>query len=130
MRQLKLASGAARSHRLARLFAGALGGLGTMLSKAWHPHSRGRLGEDELPEGEKLFFVLASVALVLLAGLMSGLTLGLMSLDVVDLQVILRSGSEREKRYARKIAPVRKKVCREFPTELFVLSSSHGDDDD
>ena len=65
-----------------------------------------RDGDVPLPESERLFFFFASVALVILAGLMSGLTLGLMSLDVVDLQVILRSGSEREKSYARKIAPV------------------------
>ena len=113
MRPLKLAGTAAdRSHRLARLFASALGGLGAI----WQSNSRGQLGQlrrlgddDPLPKPERLLFVLASVALVLLAGLMSGLTLGLMSLDVVDLQVILRSGSEREKRYARKIAPVRRK---------------------
>ena len=117
MRQLKLAGGnaAARSHRLARLFASALGGLGALISKSWQPHSRGLLGQlgedDDLPESEKIFFIIASVALVLLAGLMSWLTLGLMSLDVVDLQVILRSGSEREKGYARKIAPVREKSC-------------------
>lgn len=90
-----------------------------MLSNSWrsNPYSRelaaamGDIGDASpsrpLPPGEKTFFLIASVALVLLAGLMSGLTLGLMSLDVVDLQVILRSGSEREKRYARKIAPVR-----------------------
>lgn len=118
MRQLKLAGGnaAARSHRLARLFASALGGLASMVSRSWQPHLGGHLaqlggegeggGDDDLPKSEKIFFVLASISLVALAGLMSGLTLGLMSLDVVDLQVILRSGSEREKGYARKIAPV------------------------
>jgi len=64
-------------------------------------------GDKKLTPEERLFFVVASAFLVLLAGLMSGLTLGLLSLDVVDMQVLLRSGSEREKRHARRIAPVR-----------------------
>ena len=38
-------------------------------------------------EAETLFNLLASVGLTLFAGLMSGLTLGLMSLDHVDLEV-------------------------------------------
>ena len=35
----------------------------------------------------RLVYILISVGLVLLAGLMSGLTLGLMSMDAVDLEV-------------------------------------------
>ena len=38
-------------------------------------------------EGQKMLFLCISVFLVLMAGLMSGLTLGLMSLDQVDLEV-------------------------------------------
>lgn len=48
-----------------------------------------------------------SACLVLFAGLMSGLTLGLMSLDTVELEVLRRSGTEREKRHAERILPVR-----------------------
>lgn len=40
-------------------------------------------------EAQTLFNILASVGLTLFAGLMSGLTLGLMSLDHVDLEVQL-----------------------------------------
>ena len=47
------------------------------------------------------------MALVLFAGLMSGLTLGLMSLDDVDLEVLKRSGTQTEREYAAKIMPVR-----------------------
>ncbi len=44
---------------------------------------------------------------------MSGLTLGLMSLDNVDLEVLKRSGTPTEKAYASKIMPVgRLSVCR------------------
>lgn len=136
MRQLKLAGGsaAARSHRLARLLASGLGGLAAMISSSWQPHRGGHLarlggegdggGGDDLPESEKLFFILASISLVALAGLMSGLTLGLMSLDVVDLQVILRSGSEREKRYARKIEPVSREKAKKkaMPNSSFFFT--------
>lgn len=41
-----------------------------------------------------------SVFLVLFAGIMSGLTLGLMSLGLVDLEVLQQSGSEEEKKQA------------------------------
>lgn len=47
-----------------------------------------------------------SVLLVLFAGIMSGLTLGLMSLGLVDLQVLQQSGSEDEKKQAAAILPV------------------------
>lgn len=41
---------------------------------------------DVTPE-MRLVYILISIGLVLLAGLMSGLTLGLMSMDAVDLEV-------------------------------------------
>ncbi len=37
---------------------------------------------------------------------MSGLTLGLMSMDIVELEVLRRSGSELEARQAGNIIPV------------------------
>ena len=37
---------------------------------------------------------------------MSGLTLGLLQLDTVDLEVLRRSGTERERRHAARIEPV------------------------
>lgn len=55
------------------------------------------------------FFLLFSVALTLLAGLMSGLTLGLMSLDTVELEVLKRSGTRKEKKYAAGIIPLLKR---------------------
>ncbi|KAK9820015.1 hypothetical protein WJX72_005166 [[Myrmecia] bisecta] len=58
-----------------------------------------------------VFFIYAAVAssLVVLAGLMSGLTLGLLSLNSLDLELLKRSGTEQEKRYAERIAPVLKR---------------------
>lgn len=43
---------------------------------------------------------------MVLAGLMSGLTLGLMSLDEVDLEILRRSGSSKQKAAAARITPV------------------------
>jgi metal transporter CNNM len=46
------------------------------------------------------------VFLVLFAGLMSGLTLGLMSMSLVDLEVLAKSGTPKDRKYAAKILPV------------------------
>ncbi|KAL7125198.1 hypothetical protein ABFS83_14G100700 [Erythranthe nasuta] len=57
---------------------------------------------------EAEFFIhIAVVAfLVVFAGLMSGLTLGLMSLSLVDLEVLAKSGTPKDKQHAEKILPV------------------------
>ncbi|KAF8392477.1 hypothetical protein HHK36_022819 [Tetracentron sinense] len=47
-----------------------------------------------------------SCFLVLFAGIMSGLTLGLMSLGLVDLEILQRSGTSAEKKQAASILPV------------------------
>ncbi|GJR55394.1 DUF21 domain-containing protein-like protein, partial [Tanacetum coccineum] len=52
--------------------------------------------------GETEFFVHIGiiVLLVLFAGLMSGLTLGLMSMSLVDLEVLAKSGTPNDRKYA------------------------------
>uniref|UniRef100_A0A7N0TWF8 CNNM transmembrane domain-containing protein n=1 Tax=Kalanchoe fedtschenkoi TaxID=63787 RepID=A0A7N0TWF8_KALFE len=47
-----------------------------------------------------------SCFLVLFAGIMSGLTLGLMSLGLVELEILQRSGTDAEKKQAAAILPV------------------------
>ncbi|XP_021630841.1 DUF21 domain-containing protein At2g14520 isoform X3 [Manihot esculenta] len=57
------------------------------------------------------FFVHIAIAifLVLFAGLMSGLTLGLMSMSLVDLEVLAKSGMPTDRKHAAKILPVVKR---------------------
>lgn len=70
-----------------------------------HNSSNGE-GDEELDGAGFIIYLLASIFLVLMAGLMSGLTLGLMSLDEVDLEVLKRSGNSRQRACAQRILPV------------------------
>nr|KJB32809.1 hypothetical protein B456_005G262700 [Gossypium raimondii] len=60
-------------------------------------------------ELEFFIHILIVVLLVLFAGLMSGLTLGLMSMSLVDLEVLAKSGTPKDRKHAEKILPVVKK---------------------
>ncbi|MCD7471049.1 DUF21 domain-containing protein [Datura stramonium] len=55
---------------------------------------------------EFFIYVIAVVFLVLCAGLMSGLTLGLMSMSVIDLEVLAKSGTPKDRLHASKILPI------------------------
>ncbi|GKV04846.1 hypothetical protein SLEP1_g16948 [Rubroshorea leprosula] len=55
---------------------------------------------------EFFLYVLGIVGLVAFAGLMAGLTLGLMSLGLVDLEVLIKSGRPQDRIHAAKIFPV------------------------
>eukprot|EP00697_Spironema_sp_BW2_P001888 gnl/Spiro4/12533_TR6627_c0_g1_i1.p1 gnl/Spiro4/12533_TR6627_c0_g1~~gnl/Spiro4/12533_TR6627_c0_g1_i1.p1 ORF type:complete len:549 (-),score=117.13 gnl/Spiro4/12533_TR6627_c0_g1_i1:123-1769(-) len=63
---------------------------------------------DEIPAGSKMFWVYIIVILFLVcfAGLMSGLTLGLMSIDENNLEILAETGKDEEREHARKIKPV------------------------
>ena len=53
------------------------------------------------------YTLIGALALVMLSALFSGLTLGLMSMDKQQLQIIMDSGDPVEREHARIIAPVR-----------------------
>ncbi|CAG7899027.1 unnamed protein product, partial [Brassica rapa] len=66
------------------------------------------LESETIPFGSLWWSIYAGVScfLVLFAGIMSGLTLGLMSLSLVDLEILQRSGSPKEKKQSAAILPV------------------------
>eukprot|EP01027_Heterolobosea_sp_BB2_P013467 GEZU01019431.1.p1 GENE.GEZU01019431.1~~GEZU01019431.1.p1 ORF type:complete len:345 (+),score=38.11 GEZU01019431.1:103-1137(+) len=62
-----------------------------------------------LPWYEWVIYSVACLFLVLFAGVMSGLTLGLLSIDPMQLKVLLRAGTDTEKEYAKKMTPILKR---------------------
>ncbi|XP_059440506.1 putative DUF21 domain-containing protein At1g03270 isoform X2 [Corylus avellana] len=66
------------------------------------------LQAEDIQFGTLWWFVYIGVSclLVLFAGIMSGLTLGLMSLGLVELEILQRSGTSAEKKQAAVILPV------------------------
>eukprot|EP01023_Acetabularia_acetabulum_P016613 TRINITY_DN18204_c0_g1_i1.p1 TRINITY_DN18204_c0_g1~~TRINITY_DN18204_c0_g1_i1.p1 ORF type:complete len:701 (-),score=110.20 TRINITY_DN18204_c0_g1_i1:329-2431(-) len=53
--------------------------------------------------------LLLAIGLIALSGLFSGLTLGLMSLDLVQLRILTEGGEDYERKYAQQIMPLREK---------------------
>ncbi|XP_020674291.1 DUF21 domain-containing protein At4g14240 isoform X1 [Dendrobium catenatum] len=83
------------------------------------------LGAD-IPFCSIWWFVYAGIScvLVLFAGIMSGLTLGLMSLGLVELEILQRSGTPTEKRQAATILPVVQKQHQLLVTLLLCNSAA------
>ncbi|KAJ3374998.1 hypothetical protein GGF31_005720 [Allomyces arbusculus] len=77
---------------------------------AVHAASKGGIDDDDIPPYSRDFYFMLGVivVLVLAGGLFAGLTLGLLSLDLMSLEVLEQSGQEKERIYARKIKPIRK----------------------
>ncbi|XP_062307077.1 metal transporter CNNM4 isoform X3 [Osmerus eperlanus] len=76
------------------------------------------LGEDDgrlrvVEEKKSLlpmwFQIILIAFLLVLSGMFSGLNLGLMALDPMELRIVQNCGTEKEKKYARKIEPIRSK---------------------
>ncbi|XP_019177838.1 PREDICTED: DUF21 domain-containing protein At5g52790 isoform X2 [Ipomoea nil] len=66
------------------------------------------MAANDVPCCETMFWVylVICIALVAFAGLMSGLTLGLMSLSLVDLEVLIKAGEPADRKNAEKILPI------------------------
>eukprot|EP01112_Ceratiomyxa_fruticulosa_P009526 TRINITY_DN2488_c0_g2_i2.p1 TRINITY_DN2488_c0_g2~~TRINITY_DN2488_c0_g2_i2.p1 ORF type:complete len:549 (-),score=119.29 TRINITY_DN2488_c0_g2_i2:53-1699(-) len=59
------------------------------------------------PVESKLIEVLTVIGLTMLSALFAGLTLGLMTLDITGLDIVIASGTPKEREYATKILPLR-----------------------
>ncbi|XP_029460171.1 metal transporter CNNM4 isoform X2 [Rhinatrema bivittatum] len=53
--------------------------------------------------------IIIIILLLILSGMFSGLNLGLMALDPIELCIVQKCGTDKEKRYAKKIEPIRRK---------------------
>ncbi|XP_056669050.1 metal transporter CNNM4 isoform X2 [Monodelphis domestica] len=88
-------------------------GLCTWTDGHWHRWP----GKDSLlflMEEEHMFLpmwlhISVVLGLLTLSGIFSGLNLGLMALDPMELRIIQNCGKEKEKKYAEKIEPIRRK---------------------
>ncbi|NXS50745.1 CNNM4 protein, partial [Balaeniceps rex] len=79
----------------------------------WLPHE-GPDGHIVVLEEKKSLLplwlqVILIIGLLVLSGMFSGLNLGLMALDPMELRIVQNCGTDKEKRYARKIEPIRRK---------------------
>jgi hypothetical protein len=63
--------------------------------------------------------LLFTVVLVMLSGMFSGLTLGLLSLSLEGLDIVIHGGNPDERRWATRIYPVRKRGNLLLCTLLF-----------
>lgn len=96
----KLASGAQLSPALA-----AAPGLFHFVKRAGEESSN---SGDDMSKGKEVAFAILIPVLVILSGVFAGLTLGYMSLDDTQLQVLLAQGNPKERMYAKRIMPIRK----------------------
>ncbi|NXT23503.1 CNNM4 protein, partial [Syrrhaptes paradoxus] len=79
----------------------------------WLPH-QGPDGRIVVVEEKKSLLplwlqVILIAGMLVLSGMFSGLNLGLMALDPMELRIVQNCGTDKEKRYARKIEPIRRK---------------------
>ena len=80
------------------------------------------MGADLACCGSKFFiYVVIIVGLVGFAGLMAGLTLGLMSFSLIDLEVLIRSGRPQDQIHAAK----KKNISSGKESASFALYSSY-----
>ncbi|SNX84400.1 related to MAM3 - protein required for normal mitochondrial morphology [Melanopsichium pennsylvanicum] len=76
--------------------------------RATSSSSEGSCKESKLSTAQKAAYGILIPILVVLSGLFAGLTLGYMSLDETQLQVLSLQGTPTQKMYAEKIMPIRK----------------------
>ncbi|KAJ8385955.1 hypothetical protein AAFF_G00177760 [Aldrovandia affinis] len=68
-----------------------------------------RVVEEKGPLMPRWLQIMLISFLLVLSGMFSGLNLGLMALDPMELRIVQSCGTDKEKRYASKIEPIRRK---------------------
>ncbi|XP_025020982.1 metal transporter CNNM4-like [Python bivittatus] len=68
-----------------------------------------RVIEDKSTNLPLWFEMISIVFLLALSGILSGLNLGLMALDPMGLRIVQNCGTAKERKYAARIAPIRRK---------------------
>ncbi|EFC40934.1 CBS and cyclic nucleotide-binding domain-containing protein [Naegleria gruberi] len=82
-----------------------------------HTNGSSHTGEEKddeesilnMPWYDIVINVCASIFFILGAGLMSGFTLGLLSIDTMQLDILKSTGTEKERKYAARLAPILKR---------------------
>ncbi|XP_072410367.1 metal transporter CNNM2-like [Chiloscyllium punctatum] len=101
-----------RKQEKARLFGLCSRPAGGGAGSAWllhpEPDSRLRVQEEAPPLLPFWLQVILTALLLVLSGMFSGLNLGLMALDPMELRIVQNCGTESERRYARSIEPIRR----------------------
>ncbi|KAM7250927.1 hypothetical protein ACFE04_022810 [Oxalis oulophora] len=80
--------------------------------------------QDKCCETEFFVCIVIVLALVLFASMMSGLTLGLMSMSLVELEVLAKSGTPTDRKHALKILPVVRKQHLLLCTLLICIAAA------
>ncbi|GMF54037.1 unnamed protein product [Phytophthora fragariaefolia] len=70
-------------------------------------------------------YLVMSLLLICAAGMMAGLTMGLLSLDMLNMRILEMEGSEEEKKYAKQVLPVLTKHHFLLVTLLIVNASAN-----
>ncbi|RLN58955.1 hypothetical protein BBJ28_00016459 [Nothophytophthora sp. Chile5] len=70
-------------------------------------------------------YLCACLLLICAAGMMAGLTMGLVSLDMLNVRILEMEGTEQEKKYARKLRPVLERHHLLLVTLLVVNASAN-----
>ncbi|GMK58942.1 hypothetical protein CspeluHIS016_0603840 [Cutaneotrichosporon spelunceum] len=81
--------------------AGSLAGMSAAINTALS--STGKHVHVDPSDPRFMWYILIAVALVLLGGIFSGLTLGLMALDTINLQVLSQAGTPEEQEQASRV---------------------------
>lgn len=83
--------------------------------------------EETLTPQTTKFWMYAGICLglVLFAGLMSGLTMGLLSLDLMHLEILSRCGKPHEQKYAKAIIPIVRSILQIYISGISSMYSHH-----